>query len=63
MATDWRETWRKRLVPAAAAMKHIKAGNRVFIGSSGDLTSRKPIPAVDAPISSWLRGNRVRRPG
>lgn len=34
MATDWRETWRKKLVPAAAAMKHIQAGNRVFIGSA-----------------------------
>jgi acyl-CoA hydrolase len=34
MTTDWRETWRKKLVPAAVAMKQIKAGNRVFIGSA-----------------------------
>lgn len=34
MTADWRETWRKKLVPAAAAMKRIKAGNRVFIGSA-----------------------------
>lgn len=34
MATDWRETWGKKLVPAAAATKHIKPGNRVFIGSA-----------------------------
>jgi acyl-CoA hydrolase/GNAT superfamily N-acetyltransferase len=34
MTTDWRETWRKKLVPAASAMKQIKAGHRVFIGSA-----------------------------
>ncbi len=34
MTTDWRETWRKKLVPADAALRHIKPGNRVFIGSA-----------------------------
>lgn len=34
MTTDWRETWRKKLVPAATATKHIKPGNRVYIGSA-----------------------------
>jgi 4-hydroxybutyrate CoA-transferase len=34
MAVDWRETWRKKLVSASAAIKHIKPGNRVFIGSA-----------------------------
>jgi acyl-CoA hydrolase len=34
MATDWRETWRKKLVPAEVAINQIKPGNRVFIGSA-----------------------------
>ncbi len=34
MTTDWREIWREKLIPAGAATKHIKPGNRVFIGSA-----------------------------
>lgn len=34
MTTDWRETWRMKLVPAAVAIKQIQPGNRVFIGSA-----------------------------
>jgi acyl-CoA hydrolase/RimJ/RimL family protein N-acetyltransferase len=34
MTTDWREIWCKKLVPAEAALHHIKPGNRVFIGSA-----------------------------
>jgi len=34
MSVDWRETWKKKLVSASAAIKHIKPGNRVFIGSA-----------------------------
>jgi acyl-CoA hydrolase/RimJ/RimL family protein N-acetyltransferase len=34
MITEWRETWKKKLVPAEAAVGRIKAGSRVFIGSA-----------------------------
>ena len=34
MQTDWRETWHKKIVSAKAAIKHVKAGNRVFLGSA-----------------------------
>jgi len=34
MSTDWRETWRKKIVPAEAAVSQIKPGNRVFVGSA-----------------------------
>jgi len=34
MAVDWRETWKKKLVSPHVAIKHIKPGNRVFIGSA-----------------------------
>ncbi len=34
MSVDWRETWKKKLVSPSAAIKHIKPGNRVFIGSA-----------------------------
>jgi acyl-CoA hydrolase/GNAT superfamily N-acetyltransferase len=34
MAFDWREPWRKKLVPAATAIRHIRPGNRVFVGSA-----------------------------
>ena len=34
MTVDWRETWKKKLVSASVAIKHIKPGNRVFIGSA-----------------------------
>ncbi len=34
MSTDWRETWKKKIVPAQAAVSQIKAGYRVFVGSA-----------------------------
>jgi acyl-CoA hydrolase/RimJ/RimL family protein N-acetyltransferase len=34
MTTDWHQAWAKQIVPADAALKHIKPGNRVFIGSA-----------------------------
>ncbi len=34
MSTEWRETWKKKIVPAGVAVKQIKPGNRVFIGSA-----------------------------
>lgn len=34
MSVDWRETWKKKLLPAKAAIAHIKPGNRVFVGSA-----------------------------
>ena len=34
MTADWREQWSKKLVPAKAAIKKIKPGNRVFVGSA-----------------------------
>lgn len=34
MAGDWRTTWSKKLISAHEAIKFIKPGNRVFIGSA-----------------------------
>ncbi len=34
MSTEWREIWKKKIVPAGVAVKQIKPGNRVFIGSA-----------------------------
>jgi acyl-CoA hydrolase/GNAT superfamily N-acetyltransferase len=34
MTVDWREQWSKKLVPAKGAIKMIKPGNRVFVGSA-----------------------------
>jgi acyl-CoA hydrolase/GNAT superfamily N-acetyltransferase len=33
MATDWRERYADKLVPAATALEGLKAGSRVFVGS------------------------------
>ncbi len=34
MSTEWQQTWKKKIVPAQVAVKQIKPGNRVFIGSA-----------------------------
>ena len=34
MPTDWRETWKDKIVPAKVAIDRIKPGNRIFIGSA-----------------------------
>ncbi len=34
MQTDWRETWHKKVVTAKEAIKSIRPGNRVFVGSA-----------------------------
>ncbi len=34
MTKDWRETWRTKLVSAKDAIRRIRPGNRVFIGSA-----------------------------
>lgn len=34
MQTDWRETWHKKIVSGKAAIKNVKPGNRVFLGSA-----------------------------
>ncbi len=34
MTTDWREKWSKKIVSAKAAIRPIKPGNRVFVGSA-----------------------------
>jgi len=34
MSTDWRETWSEKLVPAKAAISHVKPGDRVYVGSA-----------------------------
>lgn len=34
MATDWRDSWQDKICTAAAAIKHIRPGDRVFVGSA-----------------------------
>ena len=34
MTTDWRDNWHDKIVTAQAAIKHIRPGNRVFVGSA-----------------------------
>ncbi|MCU0959484.1 MAG: GNAT family N-acetyltransferase [Pirellulaceae bacterium] len=34
MATDWRDSWQDKITTAAAAIKHIRPGDRVFVGSA-----------------------------
>ncbi|MFW6170989.1 MAG: acetyl-CoA hydrolase/transferase family protein, partial [Planctomycetota bacterium] len=34
MQPDWRETWHQKVVTAKDAMKHVKPGDRVFVGSA-----------------------------
>jgi acyl-CoA hydrolase/GNAT superfamily N-acetyltransferase len=48
MTMGWRDIWRKKLVPAAEVMKHIKTGNRVFIGSA----CGEPLALVRAMVES-----------
>ena len=34
MQTDWRETWQQKVVTAKEAIKNIRPGDRVFVGSA-----------------------------
>lgn len=34
MQADWRETWQQKVVTAKAAMRQVKPGDRVFVGSA-----------------------------
>lgn len=34
MQADWRETWHRKVVTAESAIKHVKPGDRVFVGSA-----------------------------